>query len=424
MYNLKKYPNGLRLITASQEGTKALTIFVMFKVGSRYERRNINGASHFLEHLFFKGTKKRPNTLAISKELDRVGAEFNAMTSKEYTGYYVKVSAEKAKLAADVLSDMLFNSKFEAKEINRERGVIIEEINMYQDNPLMYIEDVLEQVVFEGNTLGWEIAGPKKVIEEVSRQELLKYKDEFYQPNNMVVVAAGKVDEKVEKILEEFFVKPLNRKISKNLRKYKKFTGIQKAPRVKVLFKETEQVQLAFGFKTYGLGDKRLPALQLLSIILGGNMSSRLFISVRERNGLAYFVRCYINNYQDTGSLVVQSGLDKSRLEKAIKIILKELKKVVEKGVKESELKNAKDFLRGKTVLNLEDSSRLATWYARQETLSNKVLTPEEKLALFDKVTATDIHKVAKEVFQTNRINLALIGPFKDGEKFKKLLEI
>ncbi|MFH0779648.1 MAG: pitrilysin family protein [Parcubacteria group bacterium] len=416
------FPNKTKLLLVPFKDTKAITILFLFGVGSRYERKEINGASHFIEHLMFKGTKKRPTTLDISKELDSVGAEFNAMTSKDYTGYYVKISHDKIDLAVDILSDMLLNSKFEIAEINRERGVIVEEINMYHDNPLMYIESLFEETVHAGSTLGWDVAGPASVIKKVTREQLLQYRDEYYRSDNCVIAVAGKFNDKIKNLLEQKFISKVAK--ARPMKKFENFKTTQKEPRVKLQYRNTKQVQLALGFPAVGYDDPAAYALHLLTIILGGNMSSRLFISVRERKGLAYFVRCYPNFYQDTGNIVIQSGLDISRLDEAIGVILNELKKVKTPGVSAKELNNAKEFLKGKMVLTLEDSSHLAEFYAKQELLQGKSMTPAEKMKKYGAVTLADIKKVANDFFRKETLNLALIGPFKNAKKFKKLLKM
>ena len=423
MFTKHEFPNKLRLITVPSKDTQAITVLFLFGVGSRYEEKQINGASHFIEHLMFKGTKKRPTTLDISKELDRVGAEYNAMTSKDYTGYYIKINHQKVGLAVDVLSDMLLNSKFVQAEIDRERGVIIEEINMYQDNPLMYIETLLEEEMFKGNPVSRDVAGPASVIRKITRKQLVDYKNHYYRPDNVVVVAAGKIDKGFMDLLEKKFVSKL-RAQELECKKFQPFKMNQKEPRLKLKYKNTKQVQLDIGFPTFGLHDERKYALNLMSVILGGNMSSRLFTSVRERRGLCYFVRCYPNYYQDIGNIVIQSGLDPSRIEQAIKVILQELEKIKKSGVSDKELKNAKEFLRGKTILNLEDSSHLAEYFAKQELLGGEILTPDQKMKKFNVVTKAEIKTIANQIFQKQYLNLALIGPFKSAAKFNRIMRI
>lgn len=406
---------------APLKGTAAVTVLVLVPVGSRYENKNINGVSHFVEHLLFKGTKKRPASIDITKELDAVGAEFNAFTSKDLTGYYIKAAAKNIEMAFDILSDMMLNSVFDKIEINKERGVIVEEINMYNDNPLMSLHGLFEETVFAGNSLGWQIAGPKKIIKTISRSKLISYKNKYYQPSNFVVTVAGDFDKvRVKKLTNQYFGQKNERKVTGG---YKKLILKQDKPRVSLVYKDTLQVQIGLGFPAFAQGDKRIYAAYLLSIILGGNMSSRLFDVVREQHGLAYFIRAEIDSYQDTGAFMVQAGLDKSRLPAAIKLILSELKKVADEGVTDKELKMAKDYLRGKLVLALEDSESVADWYGKQLALHKKISTPVQRLKKITAVTSVQIKRVAEEIFKEEKLNLALIGPFKSKSDLLRLLK-
>ncbi|MFH0814832.1 MAG: pitrilysin family protein [Candidatus Falkowbacteria bacterium] len=420
-YKLKKYSNGLRLITVPMKGTEAATIFFFFEVGSRYEPDNLTGAAHFIEHMMFKGTKKRPTTLMISKELDRVGAEFNAMTSKDFTGYYVKINHEKLALGCEVLSDMILNSVFDEKELEREKGVIIEEINMYHDNPLMYIEDRIETLIYRGSTLAREIAGDKNILRQIGCADLLNFKNAYYSPHRTVVVVAGKVPRDVECLIKKYYLKHFGKNIGDGSG-FEKFVPTQKHPRVDLMFKQTDQVQLALGFLGPGYDSKKLEAANLLAVILGGNMSSRLFIQVRERRGLAYFVRCAMDPYQDIGAMIVRAGLDRGRVDEALDVILSELAKIKKYGVAVKELKDAKEFLRGKILLSIEDSSDVAGWFGKQTLLLKKTMTPQEKIARLMKVRPSEIKKMANEIFDKKCLNLAIIGPYKDKKKFQKIL--
>lgn len=408
--------NGARLLLVPLKDTQTVNLSVLFKVGSRHETNKEAGISHFIEHMMFKGTDNRPRPLMIAKELDGIGAEFNAFTGKDLTGYYIKADAKHLPLAADILSDMLLHSQFSAEELEREKGVIVEEINMYEDNPLMYVDDLLEQSIFSW-PLGRSIAGSRETVRATTRRMMMTYKNKFYQPKNIVIALAGNFNARDVELIKSKF----NFKGGKPLNKTKKVVTNQRQPRVKLIFKETEQTQLALGLPAYSYFDKKLYALQLLSVILGGNMSSRLFLQVRERNGLAYFIKSSLSVYEDTGALVIQSGLDKSRIEKAIRLIIGELKKI-KQGVTAAELKRAKDYLAGKTVLDLEDTSHLAIFFGQQELLTNKILTPDEKINKIMAVTAAEVKKVAAEVINLNRLNLAVIGPFKDKEYFEKLI--
>jgi len=419
--NLKRYASGLRLVTVPMKGTESTTIFFFFEVGSRYEPDNLTGAAHFIEHLMFKGTKKTPTTLAISKELDCVGAEFNAMTSKDFTGYYVKINHEKLKTGLDVLSDMLLNSVFDEKELQREKGVIIEEINMYHDNPLMYIEDRVESLIYKGSTLQREIAGEKEVFRKIERADLLNFKNAHYNPAKTVVVVAGRVPSDVETLVAKYYLKHF-KKSRGNGSGYEKFISTQSAARVDLMYKKTDQVQLALGFLAPGYESEKLEATNLLSVILGGNMSSRLFIQVRERRGLAYFVRCSSNPYPDIGSVIIQSGLDRGRVDEALKVILAEIEKIKRYGVSEKELSDAKEYLRGKLLLSMEDSSDVAGWVGKQALLTGKVLSPSEKMARIARVKPREIKAIANEVFRNNMLNLAIIGPYKDKRRFAGII--
>lgn len=414
------FKNGTRVLFAPLKETKAVTALILFPIGSRYEPSAINGSSHFLEHLFFKGTAKRPSTLDVSKELDGVGAEYNAFTGKDHTGYYVKVAADKLELALDILSDMLYRSLFDPKEIERERGVIVEEINMYEDNPMMSLDEVFEQTIFKGNPLGMTIAGPRKVIRTVTRKQLMAYKARFYNPHNLLLTIAGKFDAaQATRLTRKYFGDAKGPRIAT---RFPRFTSVQRAPRTTVRFRETEQVQMGLGFPAFGYHDPRMPALSVLSIILGGNMSSRLFIRIRERLGLCYFIRAERGVFQDTGYFLVRAGLEKTRLDEAIGKIWSELKEIRDVPVGADELRRAKEYVRGKILLGLEDSEEIADWVAKQLLLQGKIETPEQKIAKLMAVTAKDVQAVAKDVITASRLNLALIGPYRSATPFRKLV--
>jgi len=402
-------------------GTEAVTVLVLFKVGSRYESKNINGVSHFIEHMMFKGTGKRPNTQLITRELDGLGAEYNAFTAKDHTGYYIKINSEHKEVALDMLFDMLFNSKFDEKELNRERKVILEEIHMYKDNPMMHIEDMFEQTLFGDCPLGWSIAGDPESMEKIDRAKMLAYRNAYYLPQNMVIGIAGKIDDSVMRMVEKYFGSLP--KSAKKIAEIKKTAFMSGAPRVAVEYKDSEQVQLALGFPAYSWWDKRLPALRVMTNILGGTMSSRLFIAVRERKGLAYSVRAETDHYEDIGVLTIRAGLDKTRLELAMKTILDELKKMAKDGVTAAELRRAKENIRGRIILSLEDSEALAAWYAKEELDKHEIKTPAEKLKEIASVTSAEVKAVAADIIKNNKAALAIIGPFKDAEPFRKILK-
>jgi predicted Zn-dependent peptidase len=414
-------PNKLRVILAPLHETQAVTVLVLFKVGSRYENPRNNGTAHFVEHLLFKGTTHRPTTLDITKELDRIGASFNAFTSKDHTGYYIKASAEHLELMIDILSDMYYNSLFDSKEIDRERHVIVEEINMYEDNPLMYAGDLIEQLIYgKGTHLGQLISGPRSVIKEISRENILKFKNQFYHTNNAVIALAGNIrHEHAMNVIRSSFHEA---RIRLRFPQIKKFQVKQQAPRVGLTYKATEQVQLALGFPAYGLEHRFLPALYMLSTILGGNMSSRLFINIRERLGLCYVIRSSVTAYEDTGNLVVQCGCDRQRVRLALEAILKEFQRARCEKVMDDECANAKEFLRGRMTLELEDSEHIADFFGKQALLEKKIRQPEQMLQRIQQVSTNDIQRVAKDLFRRARVNLVLIGPDKNDKPFFQIL--
>ncbi len=420
MFKKTILPNGLRLITAPMPGSQSTTVLVFFATGSKYETKEINGISHFLEHMFFKGTKKRPTTLALSEYLDRVGGEFNAFTSQEMTGYYAKVAPEYLDMALDWVSDILLNSKFEETEIDKERGVITEEINMYLDNPMRYVGTLWEELLYGDQPAGWQILGPKENIAKLSREQFLKYFASHYQTKNAVVCVAGKVDKDVAKKVVKYFGK-----LKRGEGKAKAAVAeSQNKPEVLVYHKTTDQTHLCLGVRAFDMFHQDRYALTVLAAILGGMMSSRLFISVREKKGLAYYVRSSADFYTDSGYFVTQAGVANDKVEEAIKAILAEYKKVYEEKIGAAEIIKAKDWLRGSLRLGLETSDELASWVGLQELLRQEVLTPEQIFSKIKAVGQADLARVARDIFRPKKLNLALIGPFKEKEKFERLLKL
>lgn len=413
--------NGLRVIFAPMPATQAATVLTLFGVGSRHETHALNGASHYIEHMMFKGTQRRPTTLDISRELDRVGAEYNAYTGKDRTGYWITAAKQHLDMALDVTFDMLLNSKFDHEEVERERKVILEEIKMYEENPLMHIEDLFESALYAGHELGWNIAGTKETMAGIGRKELLGFRKRFYYPRNTVVIVAGSFDEKttrrnIEEHMEGF---RSAQKASPNLRLF----HFKKSRKVALHKQQVKQVQLALGFPAYGYDHPNLPALHLLNVVLGGNMSSRLFIAVRERRALAYSVHSSAEQYAETGNFKVRAGLDATRIDEAIHVILDELE-AIKNGVTEKELADAKEYTRGKLGLALEDSAELATWYGNQDLFLHKMRTPDEQLARIDAVTLSQVKKVAQEVIKRDKLCCAIIGPWGDKAKFATLFKV
>lgn len=415
------FNSGLRLVTIPMPATKTATVFVLVGTGSKYETKDINGISHFLEHMMFKGTAKRPGTMDIARELDSIGAEYNAFTGKEYTGYYAKASAEKLDITMDVVFDIFLNSKLSEEEIAIEKGVIVEEINMYRDLPQRYVGDIFEKLLYGDQPAGWEIAGEKEIVTALKRDQFVEYFNSHYVAENTIVAVAGNVDpEEVKKKVENYFKTIRHGKSIGKLAVHEK----QGEPKLAVSYKKTDQTHFILGFRAFNMFDDRKYALSVLSKILGGGMSSRLFYEVRERRGLAYYVRSEVNPYTDSGYLSVSAGVNNEKAVEAVKVILDEINKVRANNITEKELQQAKDNAEGSMALGLEHSDGVAMSYADSVLFHKKVLTPEEELDRIKKVTLDDIHLVAKDVFENNKLNFALIGPFEDDSKFKAILKI
>jgi len=421
-YKIHTLKNGLRVILAPIKESQTTTVLVMTGTGSRYEVRNNNGISHFLEHMFFKGTKKRPDTLTITSELDSVGGQYNAFTGKDKTGYWAKVGAKHSMVALDVISDIFLNSKFESKEIERERGTILQEINMYEDMPMRHIDDIYENLLYGDHPLGWEILGPRENIKKLQRKDFVQYVKTHYRSGNVVVCVSGKFNQAqvLKKLRDDF----------KDFRSGStpKYDGInemqQSRPQLLIQQKKTDQTHFMLGVRAYDMFHKDRYALSVLSTLLGGNMSSRLFIEVRERRGLAYSVHTFTESYHDVGSLVTQCGVEHENLNKTIEIILREYKKLTKKKVDAMELKKAKECIKGKLEMGLESSDEIATYVTNQEVLKKEIILPETIIKRIDKVTTQDVLRVAKDIFQENKLNLAIIGPHKNKNDIQALLKI
>lgn len=414
--------NRLRIITVPLPETQAVTVLVLVGTGSKYEKKETSGISHFLEHLFFKGTQKRPDTLAIAETLDKVGGIYNAFTAEEATGYFAKVDTAHFDLALDWVSDIFLNSKLDPKEIEREKCVIIEEINMYYDHPSSYVGILWGELLYGEQPAGWNVAGDKESVSKINRQKLLNYMRAQYVASNTIICLAGKIPDPskaIEKIKKYF-----SHIGTLNFCQKPAVIEKQKKPNLLLHHRLTDQTHIYLGVRAYNLFHPQRYAQEILGIILGGMMSSRLFIEVREKLGLAYYIHATLFDDTDTGYLVTQAGIDNSKVDLAISTILKEYKKISRTKISPSELKKAKDYIKGKTTLLLESSDAQASFYAGRELLENKILTPKELFKKIDQVSTNDILKVAKDIFQPQKLNLALIGPFKDRLKFEKILKI
>lgn len=420
-YSLEKLPNGLKVITVPISQMESATITVWVGTGSRFEDKGVSGISHFLEHMVFKGSKKRPKAQDIAEAIDAIGGEFNASTSKEWTNFYIKARAENLLLAFDVLSDMVLQPLLKEEEVEKEKGVILEEMAMYEDTPMLKIGDVFEQLIFKGNSLARDIIGNPKTIKNITKKSFEEYRRKNYYAKNMLVTVAGGVREKdVLKLASEFFGKVEEKEKVKGI----KFKVKQKRPQVKLHPKKKEQAHFILGFLGNPMGHEDRFSEALLSTILGQGMSSRLFTQVRERRGLAYAIKSDDTHYVDTGYIETYAGVDIKRIEEALKVTLDQHYGLAKRKypISKKELKKAKEFVKGHLALSLEETKNANRFFGIRQLLLKRIETPDEVFKQIDKVTADDVVSVAKKFFKPERLNLAIIGPYKSSARFERLL--
>jgi len=400
----------LRIILVPQPGNLATTVMVSVEAGSKYETKEINGISHFLEHMCFKGTTKRPNPINISAELDGLGAQYNAFTGQESTAYYAKAKNENFSRILDVMADLYLDPIFDAKEIEKEKGVIIQELNMYEDTPARRVGELFMRLVYGDQPAGWDVGGRKEVIKKIKRNDFIKYRSRHYVPQATIVTVSGGFKERglVGKIGKYFSALRPGAK-SKKLR----VREIQLRPREKIHFKDSDQTHMVMGFRAFGIHDKRRLTLQVASEVLGGGMSSRLFKKIRDELGAAYYVRAEADLYSDHGLFMMSAGVDHTKIERVIKAGLDEFARLRDELVNDKELKKAKEHLIGGLYLSLETSDELAYFYGGQEVMGLKLTSPQEIAKQVGKITAGDIRRVMRQVVKKDRLNLTIIGPFK-----------
>ena len=410
--------NGIRVVTAPMPQVGSVSCFVMLAAGSRYETPESKGIAHFAEHMFFKGTERRPTARSISAEIDAIGGEFNAFTGKELTGYYVRCATETRDVALDVLADMLLHSRFDPDEIEKERGVILEEMNVYLDTPQRYVGQVYDRLLYADQPLGWDILGTKETIEGATRETFTAYLDTWYRPERMVVGVAGRLGDALMERLEGLLggIEPRE-------------TGtpipVELPPdgsRVLIHTKSSEQAHLILGVRGYPIGHPNRYALQLLAVVLGSGMSSRLFTEVREKRGLGYYIHAGATSYTDAGTFYASAGVDVSRIDEAITTILGELRKIAAEPVPADELEKARGYSKGRFVLRLESPQGAIQYGLRREVLENEIEEPDDMLARLDEVTVEDGQRVAQDLFEGRRLYLAIVGPFDDPAHFEQLL--
>jgi len=413
-------PNGLRIITIPTKGNPAATVMVMTETGSKYETKAENGLSHFIEHMCFKGTPKRPSSAIVNKELDAMGAMSNAMTSEEYTGYYAKAEKKHWKQILDVISDMYLHPNFPEKDLETERGVILQEISMYEDLPQEKVGLFLQSLLYGDTPVGRWIAGTKESVSKLKHKSFIEYHKKHYVAEGTIVVVSGDINEleikkEVQKLFKDISIKKKPGK--------EKVVEKQTEPKMALASKKTDQTHIVLGVRTYPAKDKRQTTMDVLAGVLGGGMSSRLFHKLRDEMGACYYVHAGTNDFTDHGYFYIATGIENQRAEEVINVLLSECRRLKTELVSPEELKKVKDLLVGRMYLRLETTNALAMFYAGQEVLKGKMEFPNQIEKEIRAVTDKDIQKVAKEIFQNKNLNLALVGDIKNGAGLKRVLK-
>ena len=420
MYEKTTLDNGLRLITANMPHTRSVSIGIFIGIGSRYETEPEAGISHFIEHLCFKGTQKRPSSRKISEAIEGVGGIINGGTDKELSLYWCKVAQLHFPLALDVLADMLLHSRFDLKDIESERRVIIEEINMERDAPAHLVDLLIDELLWPSHPLGRDIAGSKKTVAGITRETMLDYLGRQYLPGNTVVAIAGDIQ-------HQEMLAAVNQALGSwaNLKPHPEYSAYkeQKFPRLHIKTKETEQAHLCLGLGGLSLAHPKRFILDLLNVILGEGMSSRLFTEIRDRLGLAYSIHSFVDHFLDTGSVTIYAGVKPKNLRLAINAILEQLSRLKE-TVPEAELSKAKELSKGRLLLRMEDSRSVAGWGGGQEVLTGQILSVDQITAIIDTITAEELRQIAQELLVSSQLRLAVVGPVAEDEPLDKLLKL
>lgn len=418
-YQKTTLANGVRVVTSRMSHVHSASLIFLYTVGARYEQEHQAGVSHFIEHMLFKGTEKRPDPAIISGQIEGIGGIINASTGREGTNYWVKVPADHLESSFDVLADIVRNSLFLEEEMEKERFVIVEEIHGVNDTPDDLVHDLIDEVVWDGQPVGRSILGSVETVESLTADDLRNFMDQHYRPERMVIAAAGKVDHnQLVEMTDRAFgdLKP-------GIGDVCGLTSLnQTGPRVHLLERPTEQAHLCIGHPALAYTDDRRYIQGTIDSILSSGMSSRLFQEIRERRGLVYSVYGYFRQYVDVGQGVIYAGTDLMRVDETVSAIVAELQKLRDHGVPEDELLMTKAMSKGRISMGLEDSRSVASWIGGQELTFERIMTPEEVMIEIDKVKADDVVDLAREIYRADRLSLALIGPYTDNEHFLSLL--
>ena len=420
-YQKKVLPNGLKMIVAPMADNPTVTVLVLVTAGSNYEAKEKSGISHFLEHMCFKGTTTRPDMSDLSKELDTLGCQYNAFTGNEYTGYYAKGKSSDFEHLLDIISDLYLNPLLKKEEIEKEKGVIVDEINMYEDLPTRKVHDVWANLLYGDTPAGRSIAGTREIVRGLSREDILAYRTEHYVARATTVIVTGNVTPKTafKSIAKQFKEIHTGKKSNKE-----KTKDEQSLPNVATLYKETDQTHLVLGVRSFPVKDKRNFVMAILSGVLGSGMSSRLFRKLRDEMGVGYYVNADNSLFTDHGYLSVSTGVANDRAEEVVCAVLAEFSLLKNTLVSDEELNKVKEHLVGMMYLGLESSDSIAEYCGIQEILLGEIKTPKEKERLIRAVTAGEVRNMARKIFTDKNLNLALVGPFKDATQFKKVLTL
>jgi predicted Zn-dependent peptidase len=420
MYQKVTLDNGLRLVTSEMPHTRAVSVVFFTAAGPRYEVESEAGISHFIEHICFKGTEKRRSSKEISEAIESVGGVINGGTDKELTTFWCRVTSENFLLALDILVDLLLHSRFDATDIDRERQIIIEEINMSLDSPRQRVAMLIDELLWPGHPFGRDIAGSKETVAALTRQQMLDFISQHYLPNTTVVAVAGDIEQKpVQDTINQTLGEWKSNKVSAGFPN----VGDQKAARLNIEFRDTEQAHLCLGIPGLSFFHPDRYAVDLLSIILGEGMSSRLFIEIREQQGLAYEIHSYADHFADSGAVIISAGVDPGRVDSALSSIIDQLSKLKEQ-ISEAELAKAKEIAKGRLLLSLESSRNVAGWLGAQELLTSRILTTDDVISLVEAVTIEDLKRVAQQLLTSKKLNLAIVGPVKEEKPLVRLLKL
>lgn len=420
-YHKTTLPNGVRVVTGPMTGVKSGTLILSYSVGSRYEPAPIAGVSHFLEHMLFKGTERRPDPKQISAEIEGVGGVLNAATSREGTSYWFKAPSSHFAAGYDVLADIVRNSMIDEGELEKERSVILEEIRSVQDSPEELVHDVIDEVVWGDQPVGRSIAGTEQTVGAIDRRAMVDFWRRNYEPSRLVVAAGGDVDHDEVVALTERYFGDLEEHPNPDV--MTETEGEQTEPRIRLIERDTEQAHLCIGMPALPYSTERRYVQSTIEAILSSGMSSRLFQEIREKRGLVYSVYGYFRPYFDVGQGVMYAGTDLERIEETVEALIGELRKLRDERVMEEELRRTKELRKGRLLMGFEDSRSVAGWIGSQEATYGEIKTPEEVMERIEAVTAEEVQELAQELFRPERLSLALIGPYSDKKPFADLLE-